>query len=212
VLAINWDTWADVGMAVETHVPADLEGRRAQVLESGLTIREGGDAFLRALHANLPQVAVCTKDLEAFVTLMAAPAASASPRAADGRSVRHPRPPLTTGYVAPSRDSERQVCAAFAQALGVDDVGVHDNFFEMGGHSLLAVELMAQLNQQFQTSVPVASLYERLTPGAVAALFEQSIHGRTAPRDAASTRRRATRRPVGAARRRESATNRRQRS
>jgi hypothetical protein len=211
VTSINWDTWRDGGMAADAHVPVDVAWRKAMAMESGLTRDEGQTAFLRALGARLPQVAVCTKDLAALASAMAAPRAPRAPGDEPAAVTAHPRPALTTPYVAPERDSELRVCAAFERALGVAGVGVHDNFFELGGHSLLAVDLMARLNEQFGTTVPVAGLYEGLTPGRVAQLFERQASPE-ARDDASAGRRREKGKRLAGARRRETRFERRQRS
>jgi acyl transferase domain-containing protein len=211
VTSINWDTWRDGGMAADAHVPADVAWRKAIAMESGLTRDEGQTAFLRALGARLPQVAVCTKDLAALASAMAAPRPPRPPREEPAAVTAHPRPALTTPYVAPERDSELRVCTAFERALGVDRVGVHDNFFELGGHSLLAVDLMARLNEQFGTTVPVAGLYEGLTPARVAQLFERQASPE-ARDDASAGRRREKGKRLAGARRRETRFERRQRS
>ncbi|OLF09835.1 hypothetical protein BLA60_18900 [Actinophytocola xinjiangensis] len=48
-------------------------------------------------------------------------------------------------YVRPSTDTERAVCAAFMDVLALDQVGVHDNFFQLGGDSLRSVQVLQQL-------------------------------------------------------------------
>ena len=48
------------------------------------------------------------------------------------------RPDLPTAYTPPASDVERQITAVWQDALGIDDVGVHDNFFDLGGNSLIA--------------------------------------------------------------------------
>ncbi|MCC7416399.1 MAG: KR domain-containing protein [Acidobacteria bacterium] len=172
VISIDWDSWRDAGMALDTAVPADLARRRDEVLERGIESAEGQDAFLRVLGLRLPQVGVCTKDLQAFATSLAVRPRAPEPEAPAEVRDRHPRPALATAFVAPMREAEHAVCSAFAEALGIDRIGVDDSFFDLGGHSLLAVEVMARLNRRFGTSVPVAGLYEGLTPSSIAALFE----------------------------------------
>jgi NAD(P)-dependent dehydrogenase (short-subunit alcohol dehydrogenase family) len=214
VVSINWDTWSGVGMAVGGSVPASFADRKAQAIESGISVAEGRDVLLRALGLRLPQVAVCTKDLGLFMAaLTVAPAAGAAPSAARERSgVRHPRPSLATPYVAPQVEPERIVCEVFEQALGVSSIGVHDSFFELGGHSLLAVDVMSQLNRQFGTSVPVAALYEGLTPGAVARRFVPALEAQPMRGTVDADRRRDRgRRHVGASKRRGSRMERRPR-
>lgn len=207
-------------MATGGSVPAPFADRKAQALESGITVAEGRDVLLRALGLRLPQVIVCTKELGLFMAALAvAPAAGAASAVSAATSVsperpgvRHPRPSLTTPYVAPEAESERFVCEAFELALGVSPIGVHDSFFELGGHSLLAVDLMSQLNRQFGASVPVAALYEGLTPGAVARRFVPALEVQTLRGTVDADRRRDRgRRHVGASKRRDPRMERRPR-
>jgi hypothetical protein len=50
------------------------------------------------------------------------------------------------GYTAPRTLREERFCAIWSQVLGLPRVGIHDNFFAIGGHSLLAVKLLAVLD------------------------------------------------------------------
>jgi acyl carrier protein len=65
--------------------------------------------------------------------------------------------------VAPTSETQKKICAIWADMLGIERVGVNDNFFDLGGHSLLAVQVMGRVNQTLSTSVPAAKLYEGLT-------------------------------------------------
>jgi len=72
-LSINWDTWNEVGLAVTTQVPADLQKRREEDLKHGMTCSEGVGAFCRILQSDLPQVLVSTRDLHAVLQQAVAP-------------------------------------------------------------------------------------------------------------------------------------------
>ncbi|MCA2219344.1 non-ribosomal peptide synthetase [Jidongwangia harbinensis] len=73
--------------------------------------------------------------------------------------------------------TEEAIAAIWAQALGVDRVGVHENFFDLGGHSFLLVELAAQLKRRFGADVTVLTLLEHPTvAGLAAALGGQTGH------------------------------------
>ncbi len=66
-------------------------------------------------------------------------------------------------FVAPRNQLELQLVQIWSRILKVDKVGVRDNFFDLGGHSLLTPYLMAQIKQQFGKDIPIASLYQNPT-------------------------------------------------
>jgi amino acid adenylation domain-containing protein len=66
-------------------------------------------------------------------------------------------------YVAPRNQVELELTLIWSRILKVDKVGVKDNFFDLGGHSLLTPYLMAQIKQQFGKDIAIASLYQNPT-------------------------------------------------
>jgi thioesterase domain-containing protein/acyl carrier protein len=76
-------------------------------------------------------------------------------------------------YVAPRDRTELELVAIWEELLGVRPIGVEDDFFEIGGHSLLAMRLVSLVQKRFHTSLPLAAL---LAPGTIedlAALLER---------------------------------------
>ncbi|MEU6681610.1 amino acid adenylation domain-containing protein [Streptomyces sp. NPDC046832] len=73
------------------------------------------------------------------------------------------RPELSVLYAAPGDREEQQVAATVAQILGLDEVGVDDNFFELGAHSLLATKIITRVRAEFQTDIPVSVVFEHPT-------------------------------------------------
>nr|WP_194817280.1 non-ribosomal peptide synthase/polyketide synthase [Nocardia sp. XZ_19_385] len=81
-------------------------------------------------------------------------------------------------FRAPATPIEEIVAGVYADLLGVARVGVDDNFFDLGGNSLIATQLIARLGAAFDTRVPVRLLFEAPTVGALATrLAEQSGSG-----------------------------------
>ncbi|MDG6106883.1 amino acid adenylation domain-containing protein [Dactylosporangium aurantiacum] len=92
------------------------------------------------------------------------------------------RPP----YVAPSTAAEQAIAATWAELLQVDRVGLDDNFFDLGGHSLLITQLIARLKATLEIDVPVRAVLDHQTAGAFAAVVEAALIAElTAPTDAA---------------------------
>ena len=75
---------------------------------------------------------------------------------------------------------QRRVAAVWSDVLHVERVGLHDNFFDIGGHSLLLVKLHAQLKATFAVELPLVELFQRTTVVAQA----ERMSSPTAPSDA----------------------------
>ncbi len=76
-------------------------------------------------------------------------------------------------YVAPRTETEALLCRIWQEVLGVARVGATDNFFELSGHSLLAVRLLAQINQVFHVALPMKYLLTAVTIEAQAQVLLQ---------------------------------------
>lgn len=74
--------------------------------------------------------------------------------------------------VAPVTEVERQIASIWQEVLGVPQVGIHDNFFDMGGNSLLAVQLMSQVREAFQVELPLNHLLNVPTVAGLAQVIE----------------------------------------
>ena len=72
--------------------------------------------------------------------------------------------PLTDrDYVAPRTPIEQALADIWAALLGLPHVGVHDDFFEAGGHSLLITQLITRTNEAFQIALPIRAIFEQPT-------------------------------------------------
>jgi acyl carrier protein len=71
-------------------------------------------------------------------------------------------------YVAPRNDEERALAGMWAEVLGVERVGITDDFFALGGHSLMATRVMAWIRRTFDVEVPLQALWETPTVAGLA--------------------------------------------
>src|SRR5271165_5438491 len=77
-------------------------------------------------------------------------------------------------YRAPQTPIEEMLAAVFADVLRVERVGLDDNFFEIGGHSLSATQVVSRIRQNLRVDLPVRALFERPTVASLAQTVEQS--------------------------------------
>jgi thioesterase domain-containing protein/acyl carrier protein len=80
-----------------------------------------------------------------------------------------PAGPPAEPAVAPRNEIEQEVARIWAGLLGRNDFGIHDDFFRLGGHSLMAIRLFAQIEERFAKQLPLATLFHRPTVAQLAA-------------------------------------------
>jgi amino acid adenylation domain-containing protein len=88
-----------------------------------------------------------------------------------------PAPDITAvqeSAVAPCTAVERTLAEIWSDLLGVDGIGVRDNFFDRGGHSLSAMQLVSRIRRHFDVELPLLSIFEAPTIEGIAAKIEQS--------------------------------------
>ncbi|HEY5313331.1 MAG TPA: alpha/beta fold hydrolase, partial [Pirellulales bacterium] len=100
------------------------------------------------------------------------------PLTAGGKLDRHAlpapticRPDWSGPVVGPRNEVEARLVGIWEQLLGVQPVGVHDNFFELGGHSMLAVKMVAEVEQTCGRQLPLGVLFQRPTVAQLAELL-----------------------------------------
>ena len=84
------------------------------------------------------------------------------------------RPQLAETYVAPRSLTERILERIWADVLGLDCVGIHDNFFDLGGHSLAASQVIARVIQTLQLELPIKALFDSPTVAEMASIVAQN--------------------------------------
>ena len=83
------------------------------------------------------------------------------------------RAELDTPYVAPRNPAEEELSQIWTEVLGLKEVGVHDNFFDLGGHSLAATRVVSRVLKRLQLEIPLQSLLQSPTVAQMAAVIIQ---------------------------------------
>lgn len=108
-----------------------------------------------------------SKSLSAHATPSRIFILDALPLTRSGKIDRHALPKTvdqeSAGYTAPRTPTEKKLAAIFQEMLGLERIGVEDNFFELGADSLTAVQLLVEIETQFSTQLSLLSLFDAPT-------------------------------------------------
>jgi acyl transferase domain-containing protein/acyl carrier protein len=146
-VSASWDPWPE-----ETkHYAA-----RTSMDQYAMTVQESAEAFRRIVTQGLDgQVVVATGDLphRLGVWINKGSAPKTAPAASRTRRAKGV-------YVAPASETEKLVAGIWQEILGVEQVGLHDDFFDLGGHSLLATRVTGRLRSALGVELPLSKLFE----------------------------------------------------
>ncbi|WP_394829192.1 type I polyketide synthase [Pendulispora albinea] len=87
----------------------------------------------------------------------------------------HARPALSVAYAPPSTDVEHVLAEAWAQVLGFREVGIHDDFFDLGGNSLIAGQVLSRVKASFPVPISFSLFYEARTIAGLATHVEEGL-------------------------------------
>lgn len=83
------------------------------------------------------------------------------------------RPELDEEHVVPRTEMERSLATVWQALLPVEQVGIHDNFFDLGGHSLLMIQVQSKLQEVFNSSISIIDLFKYPTINSLAVYLSQ---------------------------------------
>ncbi|MFE0152163.1 SDR family NAD(P)-dependent oxidoreductase [Nonomuraea sp. NPDC059007] len=129
------------------------------------TIIQGGHGYVLAARQPLGEVVrewTAMLDIDNLIG-----AASAVPR-----GERFPRPQLRTDYARPRNERETLIAEMWGAYLGIDQVGVHDPFFDLGGNSLVGMAMVLAIEKELGVPIAPAVLFEHPTVAAFAAAVD----------------------------------------
>jgi acyl carrier protein len=165
-LSVNWDSW-QVGKA--TKKP---EFFGSNLADFAIKSEEGVEVFKRLLSwGELHQVVVSTGDLQSRIDQWTKPKSlqeSAASKKVNSSSL-HSRPNLPNAYVAPRNEIEQKLTEIWQELLGIESVGIHDNFFQLGGDSIVSTQIVFRAKKISLQLMP-KQLFEHQTIAELAAV------------------------------------------
>jgi acyl carrier protein len=171
-------------------IEATLVGHPA-VLEARVLVREDSPGDKRIVAYVVPRPfeifnssdvrSVLSETLPAYMVPSAFVVLDRMPLTSNGKLDQSALPAPVEGtslteveFVPPQTEEEEALALIWARLLKVERVGMNDNFFDVGGHSVLATRMISEINKQFQVDVSVRVVFETPTAGSVAKAVQQA--------------------------------------
>lgn len=132
--------------------------------------RPSNDQLRALLRKSLPDYMIPS----VYVELVALPLTPTGK--IDRKSLPKPnntRPQLDVAYVPFRNETERELTGIWEDALDVNPIGIHDNFFDLGGHSLTASQIVSRVLQRFQLQITLQDLFQAATVADMAAVITE---------------------------------------
>jgi phthiocerol/phenolphthiocerol synthesis type-I polyketide synthase E len=170
-ISANWDGWLlDQNERLGASFQTSLD-------RYAMTRHEAIEALEYVLSPGMEgQVVVATGDLTnrlAIWTGQGSGGSGAGSSDAASTSVLHARPSLATTYVAASDEIEQVIVNIWQEILGIDRLGIHDNFFDLGGNSLVGLKAISRLKKELSIDLPIIALFEGPTVSALAKVISK---------------------------------------
>ncbi|MFJ1586522.1 SDR family NAD(P)-dependent oxidoreductase [Streptomyces sp. NPDC088197] len=204
VLSVAWGPWQHDDWQAEASGGALADRVREHRARYGFS-ESGGNALLGRLagaaRGSLLAVRMpMAEGLREWAALTDLDALVAAGAPADSERPRFPRPLLRTEYAAPRTELETVIADSWGRHLGIDGIGVHDPFFDLGGNSLVGMSMVADIEKRLDRRIAPAVLFEHPTVAAFAAALDGGPAGTatTTARDSGLARGERRRRARGA--------------
>jgi NAD(P)-dependent dehydrogenase (short-subunit alcohol dehydrogenase family)/acyl carrier protein len=180
---IHWGPWAESGMAAR----AEAEGKSLNTMGLSFFTHESGFANLDKLMRQTTGVDLVTPfDLKNLLQYYPeAPGfgmfselldeGSSQLRSIGNSAKLAPRPELATAYVPPQTEVEKAVVAIWKRSLVLEKIGMDDSFFELGGDSVFAGQILFDIGRHFGIKLGAAAAFEAFTPRVLAQMIDEEL-------------------------------------
>ncbi len=177
--SIDWDTWQEVGGALhlaQKHSRSLGLSESQGKIEKGILSAEGMEAFSRIVETGLPRLVVTTRDLDAQIE-SSKTAVSDALNSIPSSKKKYRRPQLDSPYAAPCNHMQQTLADIWGDFFGFHGIGIHDDFFELGGDSLKAIILTSHIHRELDIKVAIATLFSKPTIEMLAEFMQADIAG-----------------------------------
>jgi acyl transferase domain-containing protein/acyl carrier protein len=165
-ISVNWDGWKTEDDQYKDSPVGATQAELAITPEEGIRVLE---QIVSLRHGT--QIIVSTGDLHARIDKWIRYKSAAKRPEIHKTSSAHARPNLPTPYIAPRTEPEKILAEIFQTILGFDQVGISDNFFYLGGDSLLATQVASRIREKFKIALPLSNMFIKPTVESLAELI-----------------------------------------
>ncbi|HKX32879.1 MAG TPA: SDR family NAD(P)-dependent oxidoreductase [Blastocatellia bacterium] len=170
-ISANWDGWM---VNNDNRLSASFQTSLDQYAMTRDEALEGLEYVLSPQVEG--QIVVSTGDLESRLAIWIGQDAGLSANSNSDptpSSTLHARPLLATDYVPAGSEIEQIIVNVWQEVLGIDRLGIHDNFFDLGGNSLIGLKVISRLKKELNLEIPVVALFEGPTVSALAKVISR---------------------------------------
>ncbi|MCP4158150.1 MAG: SDR family NAD(P)-dependent oxidoreductase, partial [bacterium] len=164
---VNWEAWQVEEKHETTPISTALGANLAEI---AMTPEEGVETLLRALSSGVTQLVHSPEDLHSRLEKWIQLQTLGESRQQKTHPSIHKRPELTNPYKAPSNQVEQTLAGIWKALFGFEEIGVQDDFFELGGDSLKAISVIASIHKALNTQIQLDQFFKNPTIEGLAAL------------------------------------------
>lgn len=165
--SVNWEGW----MFDHDVVPSD--SATSSAVELGMTPEDGIEIFSRIIRRNdLNRIVISSGNLQRRISQWVEKKTN---EIESSGKPSHERPIHLGNFTVPETDTEKQLVRLWGKLLGINGIGVHDSFFELGGNSLLLTQLVAMIRKTFKAELALSSMFEHPTISEIAGNIDIAI-------------------------------------
>lgn len=166
-IAVDWDTWGRETGGPDVPPPGEFD----------MTPAQGVEVFERAVAAidHVDHLVISTGSLDGRFQKWIVDRGLGGFLADEEDVERDPRPDLSTPYVEPTEGTSAALAEIWARVLRLDKVGADDDFFGLGGNSVLAIEVVARIRKGLKVPVPTSAVMGYPTVRGLAGQIDQLV-------------------------------------
>jgi acyl transferase domain-containing protein/acyl carrier protein len=175
VISIEWDVLKDAGMAVNALNHLTIS-EKENLFRDFIDSEEAIKVLQAALYLKIPVQVISTRDLKYLMLKQKEIKDEILNTAFNSESMtKVERPDLSTNFVSPKTETEIKVKSLFEDLFGLQEVGIEDDFFELGGDSLKAMVIIRRISKEFNEEVSFKEFLEAKNVSGISKVLDEKL-------------------------------------